>query len=197
MWFLTRKCKRNLQKEFRTPRIPQKPINPTINLLLISVLTVEDLRQYRAPHHPAGEFLAAMGQVYSYHALMSFGNSRLSDWITLWYHVLRRVDSYHPLTHIVSTVICYHGLSAGRGDDSAGGHLSMLYSAFAVSSRSAHASRSQGGIPLICCIKVWLEVLRRGLNLLTNLSDQDSNLEKRIGFEDLLDLSFRDLSKLK
>ncbi|KZV28684.1 serine carboxypeptidase-like 18 [Dorcoceras hygrometricum] len=67
---------------------------------------VEDERQYRAPHLPTGELLAAMRRVDSYHALMSFGNSRLSDLIMLWYCVLRRVDSYRALMHIVANVLC-------------------------------------------------------------------------------------------
>ncbi|KZV33537.1 hypothetical protein F511_18100 [Dorcoceras hygrometricum] len=40
---------------------------------------LEDERQSRAPHLSAGYLLAAMRRVGSYHALMRFGNNRLSD----------------------------------------------------------------------------------------------------------------------
>ncbi|KZV32330.1 hypothetical protein F511_26877 [Dorcoceras hygrometricum] len=46
---------------------------------------VEDERQYRAPHLPAGLLLAAMRRVESYHALMSFGNNRSSNLFMLCY----------------------------------------------------------------------------------------------------------------
>ncbi|KZV49551.1 hypothetical protein F511_30865 [Dorcoceras hygrometricum] len=68
-----------------------------------------------------GYLLAAMRRLDSYNALMSFENSRLSDLVILWYRVLRRVDSYHVLTCSVATTLCYHGFSAGHGDDSACG----------------------------------------------------------------------------
>ncbi|KZV54688.1 hypothetical protein F511_43051 [Dorcoceras hygrometricum] len=50
-----------------------------------------------------GYLLAAMIRVDSYHALMSFGNSRLSDVFMLWYRVFRRVDIYHARTCSVAT----------------------------------------------------------------------------------------------
>ncbi|KZV50003.1 hypothetical protein F511_21857 [Dorcoceras hygrometricum] len=40
---------------------------------------IEDEQQYRAPHLPAGLVVSRYERVGSYHALMSFGNNRLSD----------------------------------------------------------------------------------------------------------------------